>query len=70
MAMPFLLEGSMPLSVFARMGLSPLVLLTALLFRPPIATTDDDLTHARRLHSEAIGIDSHIDTVLRVLNRQ
>ena len=34
----------------------------------PIATAQYHLSRARRIHAETIGIDSHIDTVLRVLN--
>ena len=35
---------------------------------PPSATTADDLSRARRISAQAIGIDSHIDTLQRVLN--
>jgi membrane dipeptidase len=42
--------------------------LIALLPFAPSATSQDHLAHARRLHAEAIGIDSHIDTLQRVLN--
>src|SRR5262245_23114099 len=32
------------------------------------AETSQDMSRARRIHAEAIGVDSHIDTVQRALN--
>jgi membrane dipeptidase len=44
------------------------VSLSALLPDAPSATSQDHFARARRIHAEAIGIDSHIDTIQRVLN--
>ncbi len=44
------------------------VSLTALLPGAPSATSQDHFARARRIHAEAIGVDSHIDTIQRVLN--
>jgi membrane dipeptidase len=50
--------------------LTPLLLmwLVVELSWQPVAMSQDNLSRARRIHLEAIGIDSHIDTVQRVLN--
>jgi membrane dipeptidase len=45
-----------------------LLSLAAMLLWVPTLTSQDHLARARRLHAEAIGIDSHIDTIQRVLN--
>ncbi len=42
-------------------------LLAAALLILPLSAQDDLMAHARRLSAEAIGIDSHIDTIQRVL---
>lgn len=44
------------------------VSLFALLPWTPSASSQDYVARARRIHAEAIGIDSHIDTLQRVLN--
>ncbi len=43
-------------------------MLLMLALETPSVSVSQDLSRARRIHAEAIGIDSHIDTLQRVLN--